>query len=130
MEDIENLVRVTLGEIEKMLNTKTVVGEPINIEGKIMIPLISIGFGFGAAGGSGKGSLKQVQEGSGGGTFGGVGIRPTAVIISDERGIRIEQVRGSLGSSLEKIIQTVSPLIQSRKNKGEPDQSQENDGEK
>ena len=66
MEIVENLVKTTLGEIEKILNTKTVVGEPINIEGTTLIPLISAGFGFGAGGGEGRGEAKQKGEGAGG----------------------------------------------------------------
>jgi len=58
VEVVENLVKTTLGEIEKVLSTKTVVGEPITVEGATIIPLISIGFAFGAAGGSGKGEAK------------------------------------------------------------------------
>ena len=54
MEVVENLVKTTLGEIEKVLSTRTVVGEPITIQGTTLIPLISIGFGFGAGGGEGK----------------------------------------------------------------------------
>ena len=52
MEIVENLVKTTLGEIEKVLSTRTVVGEPITIEGATLIPLISVGFGFGAGGGN------------------------------------------------------------------------------
>ena len=29
MEDIEKLIKTTLGEVQKVLNSKTVVGEPI-----------------------------------------------------------------------------------------------------
>ena len=70
MEVVENIVRTTLGEIEKMLNTKTVVGEPMVFEGTTIIPLIAIGFGFGAGGGSGKGTGAKTEggEGTGGGT--------------------------------------------------------------
>jgi len=54
MEAVENLVKATLGEIEKVLTTRTVVGEPINIQGRTLIPLVSVGFGFGAGAGEGK----------------------------------------------------------------------------
>ena len=40
MVAIENLVKTTLAEIEKLLSTKTVVGEPITIEGTTIVPLI------------------------------------------------------------------------------------------
>ncbi len=51
MEYVESLVKTTLDEIEKVLNTKSVVGEPIKVEGATLIPLICFGFGFGAGGG-------------------------------------------------------------------------------
>jgi len=62
MEVAQNLVKTTLEEIEKVLSTKTVVGEPITVEGVTLIPLISVGFGFGAGGGSGRGPSKKSEE--------------------------------------------------------------------
>jgi len=53
MADVEQLVKMTLGEIERLLSTKAVVGEPIVVEGNTIIPLVSIGFGFGGGGGTG-----------------------------------------------------------------------------
>ena len=50
MQGVEQLFKKTVDEIEKMLNTKTVVGEPITVNGNTLIPLVSIGFGFGAGG--------------------------------------------------------------------------------
>jgi uncharacterized spore protein YtfJ len=114
VEDIENMVKTTIGEIEKILNTRTVVGEPITVDGKTMIPLISVGFAFGAGAGSGKMSTKQSQEGAGGGAGGGAGIRPIAVIISDEQGIRIESIRGGLTSALEKVGEGVVSSLSQR----------------
>ena len=53
MENFETLLKTVLAEIEKVLTTKTVVGEPIRIEGTTIIPLIGVGFGFGGGGGTG-----------------------------------------------------------------------------
>ena len=44
MEIVESLVKTTLEEIEKVLTTRTVVGEPITIDDKTLVPLISVGF--------------------------------------------------------------------------------------
>ena len=112
MEDVEMLVKTTLGEIEKVLNTKTVVGEPLIIEGTTVIPLISAGFGFGAGGGSGKGEAKQKGEGSGGGTGGGAWVRPVAVIIIDKDGARVEPIMGSFSGAIEKIGETIPHTIE------------------
>ncbi len=114
MEDLDSLVKTTMGEIEKILNTKTVVGEPLVIDGKTLIPLISVGFAFGAGSGSGKMAAKQGQEGVGGGTGGGAGIRPVAVIISDEEGVRIEAIKGGLTSALERVGESVVSAVNQR----------------
>ena len=42
MEVVQNLVKTTLVEIEKILTTRTVVGDPITIEGTTLIPLVSM----------------------------------------------------------------------------------------
>ena len=112
MEVVENLVKTTLGEIEKVLGTRTVVGEPITVEGATLVPLISVGFGFGAAGGSGKGEAKQKGEGEGGGTAGGAWVKPIAVLIIDKEGVRIEAVKGGLSSTVEKLGETIPRMME------------------
>ncbi len=112
MEIVENLVKTTLGEIEKVLSTRTVVGEPITIDGTTLIPLISVGFGFGAGGGSAKGEAKQKGEGAGGGAGGGAWVKPIAVVIIDKDGVRIESIRGGLATAIEKIGETIPQMIE------------------
>ena len=111
MEIVENLTKTTLEEIEKVLTTRTVVGEPITVGDKTLIPLICIGFGFGAGGGSGKGEGKQKGEGAGGGTGGGAWVKPIAVIILDKEGVRIEPIRGGLATTIDKIGETVPKVV-------------------
>ena len=112
MEIVSDLVKTTLGEIEKVLNTKTVVGEPMTIEDVTLIPLISAGFGFGAGGGSGKGEAKQKGEGSGGGTGGGAWVKPVAVIIISKDGVKVEPIMGSLASAMERIGETIPQMME------------------
>ena len=100
MDVVENLVKATLGEIEKVLSTKTVVGEPMVVEGATLVPLVCAGFGFGAGGGEGKGEAKQKGEGAGGGTGGGAWVKPVAVVIIDGQGVRVEPIRGGLATAL------------------------------
>ena len=119
MEVVENLVKTTLGELEKVLSTRTVVGEPIVVEGATLIPIISVGFGFGAGGGEGKGESKQKGEGAGGGTGGGAWVRPKAVIIIDKEGVRIEPIMGSISYAIEKVGQSIPRMIEKCINKWE-----------
>lgn len=101
MKDLDNLFGKAVGEIERMLNTKTVVGEPIAVDGHTLIPLVSLGFGFGVGGGEGTDPKKGA--GSGGGTGGGGGVKPVAVVVIDKDGVRVETIKGGAASLLEKV---------------------------
>jgi uncharacterized spore protein YtfJ len=114
MPDIKEIAKATLGEIERMLTAKTVVGDPISIEGTTLIPLVSFGFGFGAGGGQGRGG--KTGEGEGGGTGGGGGMQPVAVIIVTKDGVRVQPTKAGASGLVEKIAETLS---QARKAKAE-----------
>ena len=115
MEHVEKLLKSTMDEIERILETKTVVGEPINIEGNTLIPLVSVGFGFGAGGGSGMCPVKADKgEGYGGGTGGGGGIKPVAVIIVNKDGVRLESIKEGKGSILEKVADAIGKAASKR----------------
>lgn len=112
MEKIADLIKTTLGEIEKILTTKTVVGEPFTFEGKTVIPLVSVGFGFGAGGGQGKGKDKDAEEGFGGGTGGGGGIKPVALLIIDKDGVRVEPIPSGRAKFMEKLGEAIPQVVE------------------
>ena len=114
MEHIENLLKATLAEVERLLNTRTVVGEPITIEGNTIIPLVAVGFGFGGGGGSGKEQKAMNMEGLGGGSGGGGGVKPVAIIIVNKDGVRVEPVRRGAATIVEKVGEAVGKIIQKR----------------
>jgi uncharacterized spore protein YtfJ len=112
MQDIESLFIKAVGEIERMLSTKTVIGEPITVEGSTVIPLVSVGFGFGV--GAGEGNDPKKGPGSGGGTGGGGGIKPVAVIIVTKESVRVEPIKGVGASVIEKVAEAASKFAPSR----------------
>ena len=101
MKDIEDLFGKAIAEMERLLNTKTVVGDPITVDGNTLIPLVSVGFGFGV--GAGEGTDPKRGGGSGGGAGGGGGVKPVALVIVGKDGIRVESVKGGAASLLEKV---------------------------
>lgn len=119
MQDVENLFDKAVGEIERMLNTKTVVGEPIVIEGNTLIPLVNVGFGFGAGGGEGKEPEKG--SGQGGGTGGGGGVKPVALVIVNDSGVRVEPIKSGTASAFEKVAETIGKAAASRGEKSDDD---------
>ncbi|MDD1720055.1 MAG: sporulation protein [Methanoregulaceae archaeon] len=77
----EELLKETADELERLLSTKNVVGAPIDLVDKTVIPIARFGFGFGAGTGTG-------PKGGGHGSGGGGGIEPVALIVvhKDVRG--------------------------------------------
>ena len=112
MENIEKLFDKAVGEIERMLNSKTVVGEPIKIDGNTLIPLVNVGFGFGV--GSGEGTEPAKGTGHGGGTGGGGGVKPVALIVINDEGVHVESIKSGAASAFEKVAETVGKAAAAR----------------
>ncbi len=112
MEQPDNMLKTALDEIERLLTTKTVVGEPIKIGDNTIVPLIAVGFGFGGGGGTGEDPKHSGAKGGGSGAGGGVGIRPIALIVVDKDGnVRVESVRTST-SIVEKVGDAVVRAVE------------------
>lgn len=107
--DIDKLLRGAAEELEKILSSKTVVGAPLEVHGRTIIPLVSVGFGMGVGGG--KGSDRKNGEGGGGAVGLGGGVKPIAVMISEPSGIRIEVIKGGAATAAEHIVETIGRAI-------------------
>jgi uncharacterized spore protein YtfJ len=105
LDGIESLVRTIVGELERSANPKSVVGDPILLGERTVIPLVSIGMGFGAGFGSG---VENSQGGRGGG--GGLGVKPVAVIIADNDGVRAEMLKPGGHSMVETLAHAVPKI--------------------
>ena len=112
MKEFDNLFGRAVDEVERMLSTKTVVGEPITVDGNTLIPLVSVGFGFGVGGGEGTDPKKG--SGAGGGTGAGGGVKPVAVVVINKDGVRVESVKGGAASVVEKLADAAGKYASSR----------------
>ena len=117
MEHVESLLKATLAEVERLLSTRTVVGEPINVDGQTIIPLIAVGFGFGAGGGSGKEQKATSMEALGAASGAGGGVKPVAVIIVNKDGVRLESIRRGAATMVEKVGEAVGKIMDKRGDK-------------
>jgi uncharacterized spore protein YtfJ len=112
MEQPDNLLKTALDEIERLLTTKTVVGDPIRIGENTIVPLMAVGFGFGGGAGMGEDPKSAGTKGSGSGAGGGGGIRPIALVILDKDGnVRVESVRAS-ASIVDKLGDAVVRAVE------------------
>ena len=99
MDHLEGLLKTTVGELDKLLNARNVLGDPIEREGATIIPMVSFGFAFGAGGGTGG----KAGSGEGGGAGAGGGIKPLGAIIVDRDGARVEGMQGPVSEILRTI---------------------------
>lgn len=76
MEDVERLLKGTVEELDKLLNAKHVLAEPIEHGDMTVIPVVSYGFGFGVGGG------EDQNNGTGGGTGGGAALNQSGPLSS------------------------------------------------
>ncbi len=112
MDGLTDVLKTITGEMQKSLSARTVVGDPITVEGKTIVPLVSVGMGFGAGSGSGKDNNP-----SGGG--GGLGMKPVAVVIIDQQGVRIERLKESRHSLAEHLAEAMPKFLEGMVHKKE-----------
>lgn len=139
MEHVRNLIETLSPRLEQMVKTETVVGDPIQVQGKTLIPLIRVTYGIfgGGAGGQGEGQGKGKgaegqgkAEGKGGGTGGGLKLSPAALVCIDDTGVSvfpIDQTKGMVGAIAEAIPQIVAQAASAHRNKETGDPSETDD---
>jgi len=112
MMDIQDPIKTTVEELRKVLNIENVIGEVIESEDKIMIPVTRMGMAFGAGMGDGKGSANEGF--SAGASGGGAGIEPVAMVVvfkgqSGPEGVKVLPLKNP--DPLSRAIGEVSSAI-------------------
>jgi len=119
MPDLEQIAKSMLGEVERVLDTKKVVGEPIVSGDTTVIPLVCLGLAFGGGVGQGHapGQQENPAQGSGSGAGVGGGVKPIAVIVITKDGVRLEPVKRGATPVLERVVDTIGKAAE-RRSKG------------
>jgi uncharacterized spore protein YtfJ len=77
--DINDPIKTTVEEIRKVLNIENVIGETIETDEFLLLPVTRMGMGFGAGEAEGKG-MDNVG-GAGAGAGGAAGVEPIAMVV-------------------------------------------------
>ncbi len=121
---VEELMQEVVEQLEKLVTTRTIVGEPITVAGKTVIPISKVSFGFGGAGGECK---HDEESGFGGGGGGGAKIEPVAFLVVSEDEVKLLPATGK-GIDIGKIMEAVPEVvdkIKSMRGKKEKDKGKE-----
>ena len=112
MSEAENFLKTSLEKIGNLIDINKTIGNPIVVEGKVIIPISEVKLCY-LSGGTEYNS-KQTQEFPFGGISGGnIVVRPSGfVVISDDK---VEALTFKEKSIIEKIIEEIPTILNKNK---------------
>lgn len=106
---VNELMCSTIEKIHEMVDTNTIVGQPINTpDGVTLIPISKVSIGFGSGGGD-YGKAQPHSFGGGGGA--GVKIDPVAFLVIKDGMTRVLPVAVPPASAVDRIVEMVPDLM-------------------
>lgn len=106
---IQGLMDVTLEKIKSMVDSNTIIGNPINMaDGTLILPISKVTFGF-ASGGSDFPSKTQ-KDLFGGGSGAGVSVTPVAFLVVREGNVRMIQLADT-SNNVDRAISMVPDVV-------------------
>ena len=119
MSAVEQDAKTTVEELLKVISTKNVIAEPIEVGDNVVITITKVGLGFGTGAGEGKG--EKGEAGSGRGMGGVAGVSPVAVIIvhksmTGPEGVEVKSLvpPSAVGKAIGEIASTIMERVKSK----------------
>ncbi|MCX7836169.1 MAG: spore germination protein GerW family protein [bacterium] len=129
-DQTKEILETLLDKITAIAATKTVVGEPVIVGNRVIVPVVKVSIGVGAGSGEGKnpkGSESSSSSGSGAGA--GVSIMPIAFMVMDDKNVHLfgtkPNVLDNLTAKLPDLISSVLDKIPFKKEKSETSKKEE-----
>lgn len=122
---VDDLIRTVMQEFRHIVNTESVIGNPVVVGDTTIIPVSRISFGFGAGGGN------DEKAKGGTGTGGGASVEPMGfIVITDGKAqlIPMKEKELSIGKLLEfapDVLRKLKDLKDKRDKKQEGEASSE-----
>ncbi len=124
MPSVENLIERVMGELHRIVQTETVIGEPVQAGEMTIIPVSKISFGFAAGGG-------QNDKGQSG-TGGGASVEPIAFLVIDGHGkVQIMTLTdkeigwGQLAELVPDALGKIKRFVDKKRGDGKEDEGEE-----
>ncbi len=105
--DITNVVKAIMEQIKETVRSETVVGEPVQAEEAVIIPVSRVSFGFGVGGANSEESDKMGATGTGCGAT----IEPVAFVVVSKGKAQLLPLK-SREATLSRIIDLVPSLLE------------------
>ncbi len=114
---IQTLMQTAMENLKEMIDVNKVVGDAVETpDGHVIIPVSKVSFGFVAGGSEFEGYAEDVKKAGsdgfpfGGGSGGGVSLRPVAFLVVGPGEIRLMPI--DRGAAIDRLIDAAPQLIQ------------------
>ena len=110
---INDLLSTTMEKIRTMVDSNTIIGQPIQAEGVTLIPVSKMSFGFGSGGSDfvTKNQKPATPNTFGGGSGAGVKLEPVAFLIIKGDSVRLLPVAPPPGTTVDRVIDMVPEVM-------------------
>lgn len=110
---INDLMTVTMEKMREMVDTNTIVGQPITTpDGVTLIPVSRLSFGFGSGGGDYNTKHNAGRDASfAGGSGAGVDIAPIAFLVVKDGFVRVLPVAVPPASTIDRVIDMAPDIL-------------------
>ena len=106
---LNEMMRGTMEKVREMVDTNTIVGQPITTpDGVTLIPISKVSFGFGSGGGD---YGKALKDYFGGGAGAGVKIDPVAFLVIKDGSTRVLPVAVPPVSTMDRIVEMAPDIM-------------------
>ena len=107
---IEGLMDVTLEKIKSMVDSNTIIGNPINMpDGTLILPVSKVSFGFATGGSDFPSKTSKQLFGGGGGA--GMNLSPVAFLIVKGDTVKLLPVAPPPASTVDRVVEMVPDVI-------------------
>lgn len=111
---INDLMATTMEKMREMVDTNTIVGQPITTpDGVTLIPVSRMSFGFGSGGGDYNTKHNAGKNASfAGGSGAGVDIAPIAFLVVKDGFVRVLPVAVPPASTIDRVIDMAPDIVE------------------
>ena len=124
MAALHTFMDLAIGGLSDLASADVVMAKPVEVNGKQLIPVLSLNVGFGGGGGKAEGEGSQPNphgpkkhggkgkgKGAGSGAAGGARLVPIALVIRDGSGVRVLRVPKPK-KGIEKLLDKIPDLVE------------------
>ena len=111
-QNLQNMLESTLAKVREMVDSNSVVGDPISTpDGTTILPISKISVGYGGGGSDRAVKTNAQSDGYGGGVGAGIRVTPVAFLVIKGESVRMLPVAVAPNTTADRVVELVPDVI-------------------